>query len=82
MSKYNIPTPTQVDFYNTKEFDEIMELIIKSIKERRFEFIPRSGWTSHFNRIKQELSEHWSLESKWSGGGEDEQNYWKLTPKI
>lgn len=84
MSKYKIPTPSEVDFYNTKEFDEIMELIVKAINERRFEFYPRDQWTNHFDRIKQELSEaDWKLEQKWEGNERDNSKmYWKLTPKI
>ena len=81
MSKYNIPAPQQVDFYNTKEFDEIMELIIQAINNRKFEFIPRQGWSAHYSQIKRELSDHWNLESNWSGGREDGQMIWKLTPK-
>lgn len=75
MSKYNIPTPAEVDFYQTKEFDAIMERVINAIKQRRFEIIPRPNWRNHFDRIKKELSEHWLLESKWSGGREDAQQY-------
>lgn len=82
MSKYNIPTPAEVDFYQTKEFDEIMERVIGAIKQRRFEIIPHHNWHNHFDRIKKELSEHWLLECKWSGGREDAKQYWKLTPKI
>jgi len=82
MSKYKIPTPAEVDFYQTKEFDAIMERVITAIKQRRFEIIPPSDWKSHINRIKKELSEHWLLESKWSGGRRDGQTIWKLTPKI
>ena len=82
MSNYNIPTPQQADYYNTKEFDEIMELIIGAINSRRFEFAPRQGWSTHFNRIKQELSEHWKLEQLYHGGRGDSTMYWKLTPKV
>lgn len=81
MSKYNIPTPKQVDFYNTKEFDEIMELIIKAINNRQFEFVPRQNWSNHFDQIRQELSEHWNLKSEWSGQREDGYSIWKITPK-
>lgn len=82
MSKYKIPTPDDVDFYNTKEFDEIMELIVATIKKRQFEFVPRQGWSKHFDRIKQELAEHWNLKSEWSGHREDGHNIWELTPKL
>ena len=82
MSKYRIPTPSDVDFYNTKEFDEIMELIIGTINKRQFEFIPRQGWSDHFDRIKQELSEYWNLKSERVGTREDGHYVWKLTPKL
>ena len=83
MSKYKIPTPEEVDFYNSAEFDAIMERIIRAIEDRKFEFIPLDHtWFRHFDRIKKELSEYWLLESKWSGGREDGQTIWKLTPKI
>lgn len=82
MSKYNIPTPAEVDFYNTKEIDATMELIVGAINERRFEFSPREQWISHFERIKQELSEYWKLEQLYHGSREDSTMYWKLTPKV
>jgi len=82
MSKYQIPTPQEVDYYNTKELDEIMELIIKAIKDRKFQFVPRQGWVAHYSDIQKQLSEHWLLKSEWMGSRESGQTIWKLTPKI
>lgn len=81
MSKYNIPTPKEVDYNNDKLFDSIMGDIVIKLQSRKFRFKPEYSYTKFKTRINEELKPHWIIVDQMVGSGPDNAyTEWEIKP--
>lgn len=82
MSQFNIPTPKDVDYYNSNLVADFVKYIAAKLNIRIFEFnadVYTSVDIKEVNKIL--ISYGWELTKKWVGGHEDGHSVYVLKPK-